>query len=228
MFTKTPPVPIELRRHSSAQPWTYADLDLRQRQIAGDVRQGLPGALLISEVQPVITVGRRTPGQDLLLSHEKLEEQGISLHQTDRGGFATWHGPGQWVVFAVDRLEVLTDDRRGVRRAVEGLLSVALEVGLLWDKSAEIRSGCEMGVWGKTGKFAAVGVHIEQGVLLHGLAINAFKTPTSFVGLKPCGLDAPVSFLFDESLARPKLERAFDELKGEIIQAIFRHFWARA
>ena len=123
------------------------------------------------------------------------------------GGLATYHGPGQWVLFPVDGLEPLTGDRRGVRKAVDLLLGIALRVGQLYASDAHIRSGCEMGVWTSRGKFAAVGIHIEQGVLLHGLAVNGYRTPTSFTGLRPCGLDAPVDFLLESSD-----ERKFQDL----------------
>src|SRR4051812_3137340 len=115
----SPPFPVaqyiatELRRHTPTSPWTYASLDQRQRQIAEEVRSGHPGSLLLSEVAPVITLGRRTPPDDVP-KHFAHSERGIDLFQADRGGLATYHGPGQWVLFPVDHLERLTGDRRGV------------------------------------------------------------------------------------------------------------------
>ncbi len=189
------PLEIEVRRTEPGRPWTYSLLDTRQRQVAERARAGGPGALLLSEVDPVITLGRRTPQADLLVPAHELEARGIGVHRTDRGGLATYHGPGQWVLFVVDRLDRLTGDRRGVRRAVEGLLTVGQKVGCSYDPETHVREGCETGVWGSRGKIASVGVHIEGGVLLHGLALNGFATPTSFFGLRPCGLDAMPQFL---------------------------------
>lgn len=209
---------IEIRRHSEATPWTYGLLDSRQREIATQIKQGGPGALLLSEVAPVITVGRRAAPTDLLIPRELLARAGVEVLPTDRGGLATWHGPGQWVLFAVDSLERLTGDRRGVRKAVDALLCVALEVGKSFDPSAEIRSGAETGVWTKRGKFAALGVHIDQGVLLHGLSVNGFKTQTSFMGLRPCGLDLPVDYLIE---GKPGL---FDDLGKKILAQAQRVF----
>ncbi len=201
-------------------------LDARQREIAARIKQGGPGALLLSEVAPVITVGRRAAPTDLLISKELLARSGVEVVPTDRGGLATWHGPGQWVLFAVDSLERLTGDRRGVRKAVDGLLSVALEVGKTYDPSAEIRSGAEMGVWTKRGKFAALGVHIDQGVLMHGLSVNGFKSQTSFMGLRPCGLDLPVDYLINEkSEGKPEL---FEDLGKKILNQAERVFTSSA
>lgn len=185
---------IEIHRNHPHHPdlkWTYSQLDQRQREIATQVRQGSPGVFLLSELAPVITYGRRTPPQDLFFTPTET-------YSTDRGGLATYHGPGQWVLFPVDHLESLTGDPRGVRRAMELLLETALEVGREYEPRAEIRWGAEMGVWGPRGKFAAVGFHIEKGVLLHGLSVNGYRTSQSFVGLRPCGLDAGVDFLLPD------------------------------
>jgi len=210
----------EVRRHRPDSPWTYSLLDSRQREIAARARGGGPGALLLSEVAPVITKGRRTEPGDIVLAPEILARQGIELHETDRGGLATYHGPGQWILFAVDLLERLVGDSRGVKLAVEGLLNIALQVGRGYEPDAHIRNGAELGVWCSRGKFAAVGIHVEGGVVLHGLAVNGFKTPTSFVGLRPCGLDLPVAYLLKESS-----DQLFEKLGKSLQEAALRIFW---
>lgn len=217
------PVPIEIHRHrfGGGTAWTYADLEQRQRQLAERVRAGGQGAVLLSEVAPVITRGRRAPASDIMVSAEVLAHAGVALLEVERGGLATYHGPGQWVLFPVDRLERLTADRRGVRKAVEGLLEVACQVGRLYDPQAEIRRGAELGVWTRRGKFAAVGIQISGGVLLHGLSVNCMRTPTSFFGLRPCGLDAPVDFL----LGSTSKERDFEELGQALLRATFQNFY---
>jgi lipoyl(octanoyl) transferase len=202
----------EIRRDTPEAPWTYALLDRRQREIAERVRGGGEGALLLSEVAPVITMGRRTAASDLLFPASFYESRGIEIYATDRGGLATYHGPGQWVLFVVDRLDRLTGDSRGVRKAVDGLLEIARRVGAKYRADAHLRAGAELGAWSSRGKFGAVGVHIENRVLLHGLSLNAYRTEQSFLGLRPCGLDAPVDFLLDGPAG-------FDALGGEIVEA---------
>jgi lipoate-protein ligase B len=213
-------VEVEVRRHCPDSPWTYAMLDRRQREIAARVRDGGEGALLLSEVAPVITVGRRTSSGDILFSAEEFVRRGVDVVHTDRGGFATYHGPGQWVLFAIDRLDRLTGDAIGVRMAVMGLLDVALEVGRVYRPMAEIRCGAELGVWSVGGKFAAVGVHVEQRVLLHGVAVNGFKSDTSFMGLRPCGLDAPVDFLLSV-----RDDEGFELLGRQLVAAALNRLW---
>ncbi len=204
----------------------YAELDRRQREIAQAVRGGAPGRLLLTEVLPVITRGRRAPSTTpLLLPEPELAHLGIEVYPTDRGGFDTWHGPGQWVLFPVDRLEALSGDSRGVRKTVEALLDAALEVGRFYDPTAQIREGAETGVWTSRGKFAAVGVHVEQGVLLHGMAVNALRAATSFIGLRPCGLDAPVDYLLEGSGRPAAGPDAFDLLGKRLAEAVLSRLW---
>jgi lipoate-protein ligase B len=205
------------------------------------VRAGGEGAILLAEVAPVITVGRRTPTTDIhaLLSQEQSDEcvsdilsgalergrsdrreesrMGMSgsapLYPVSRGGLATYHGPGQWVLFVVDDLERLTGHRTGVRRMICSLLQVAKDVGqgIRPDSNIHVREGAEQGVWSARGKFAAVGIQIDRKVVQHGLSINGFRTPESFQGLRPCGLDAPVDFLLSSA-------EGFEELGRRILR----------
>lgn len=190
---------IEVHRHSASSPWTYQQLDERQRSIRDEVLAGGKGKILFSEVAPVITLGRGRVEEDLLLPRAEYARKGVEIYETSRGGRATYHGPGQWVVFVVDSLERLTGDRRGVRKLVDGLFSVALEICREKFPRAEIREDCEAGVWSEPGaggtKLAALGVRIDRGVVQHGFSLNIYETPTSFVGIHPCGLSLPVGYL---------------------------------
>jgi lipoate-protein ligase B len=220
---------FEVRRHSVSFPWSYRQLDARQRELAELVREKGSQTFLLSEVAPVITYGRRTPSSDILLPSLDTTLSRIETYATDRGGYATYHGPGQWVLFPVGSLERLVGDSRGIQKMIQCLLEIALQVGLRYDSTAHIRAGCELGVWTSRGKFAAAGIHVEQGVVLHGLSINGFRTPESFQGLRPCGLDAPVDFLLKDQVAdsatESVLQAEFDLLGQHILKAASDFFW---
>lgn len=216
--TEQSPVETIIRRTGVETPWTYAELDGLQKRVAARACEGGPGALILSELEPVITTGRRTPESDLPWPRAEYERRGIEVLPVDRGGLATYHGPGQWVLFAVDTLERLTGDRKGVRTAVQGLLETAERAASEWVSEAEIRDGCELGVWSPKGKFSAVGVHVSGGVLMHGLALNAYRTPTSFLGMRPCGLDAPVHYILDGA-GDGEREAAFERLGRRLVEA---------
>lgn len=219
---------IEIHRHSEKNPWTYHQLDLRQGEIRDEVLAGGAGRILFSEVAPVITLGRRRTEEDLLALSEEYAKRGIQLLDVSRGGRATYHGPGQWVVFLVDSLEKLTGDRRGVRKLVDGLFAAILEVCRSRYPSAEVREGKEAGVWTMPGslgsKVAALGVQVERGVVLHGVSVNIYRTETSFYGLNPCGLQAPVGFLEPADLTEEGRERAFLEWRERIEISLRKQF----
>ncbi len=84
-----------------------------------------------------------------------------------------------------------------------------------------MRQGGELGVWTAKGKLASVGVHVDQQVLLHGAALNVFRTETSFVGLRPCGLDAAVDFLLD-SPDQSKFMQIGEALQKEAIAKLWK------
>ena len=210
---------LEIHRHSSATPWTYSDLDRRQREVALKIREeDAPGVLILSELAPVITLGRRARAETLKLTPAEFEQKGIEILAADRGGLETYHGPGQWVVFAVERLDRITGDPRGLKEAVCRLLHSAKEVALKYRHDAEIKEGAHLGVWSQKGKFASLGVHLEGGVLLHGMSLNGFRTETSFLGLNPCGLDVSVDFLLENPLE-------FETLGQELVNSVKKHFW---
>ena len=193
---------VETRRHAADTPWTYSSLDARQKEIAlGIVRRGDSGRILLSEVAPVVTLGRRTGPSDFLVARSALARMGVDVLNVDRGGMATYHGPGQWVLFVVERLDRLVGDTRAVKRAVEMLLQIGLEVARNYESRAEIKTGEHTGIWTKRGKVGSVGVHAHEGVLLHGLSLNGFETRVSFMGIKPCGMD-PREHLMDYLLGR--------------------------
>ena len=216
---------IEIHRHSSGRPWTYADLELRQDELRGRVLAGGEGSLIFSEVAPVVTLGFRRTADDLRFSREEFRRRGVSLLEVTRGGRATYHGPGQWVIFPVDTLERLTGDRRGVRKIVEALLDATREACLDRFPRAEIRDGKEAGVWTEPGaggaKFAALGIRIVDGVVQHGVSVNVFATPESFAGIRPCGLDAAVAFADDDASDR---ETAFLARRSRLEDALLARF----
>ena len=214
---------LEVFRHAPRAPILYSEIDRYQRQIAQqlEAEPESPGRLLLFEPSPVITYGRRTNlTEDLKLPRESIERAGVSLYEVDRGGYATYHGPGQWVLFPVERLERLVGDPKGIKRAICALLEVARGVAEALGHEAEIREGAELGVWSRGVKVASVGIHVGRGVVLHGVSINGFVTPQSFMGFRPCGLDCEVGYLIAPGAVpdAARLEAAFLAM-GEVVLA---------
>lgn len=166
---------------------------------AGERAGGEVGRILTVEHEPVITVTRR-PGVagHLLATPDLLQKQGVEVHETDRGGDITYHGPGQQVVYPIVDLK-----RTGLRvieyiRLLEqAVIETIAPLGLEGRRDPEAT-----GVWvtpregGPPAKVCAIGVRVRKWVTLHGLAVNV-RTDLSHFGLiVPCGLSGrPVTSL---------------------------------
>jgi lipoyl(octanoyl) transferase len=150
---------------------------IRSRRQADEI----PDALLLLEHPPVYTKGRRTRSGDLPMGEEWYLMQGIDVRETDRGGRATYHGPGQLVGYPIVRI----DDVPGYVRTMERAIVEALdEEGV----EAEVRDG-ETGVWASGAKIGSIGVHVSRGVTTHGFAINVDNDLQPFEWIVPCGLE---------------------------------------
>ena len=146
------------------------------------------GFLLLLEHPPVITFGyslRGDEGRSELKSDRKtLARAGIRVHQANRGGKATYHGPGQLVGYPVlDLKRLRLGTKRYVGKLEEFLLALLKELGV--EAQADPRFP---GVWVNEAKIAAVGVHLEDRVTTHGFALNLDPDLSHFRHIVPCGL----------------------------------------
>ncbi len=141
----------------------------------------------------VVTMGRNAKDEQLLAAPELLARAGISFYETDRGGGATYHGPGQIVGYPILDLREWKRDVRAYFRSVEQFLIDALAVfGIAAERMPE--KGHE-GVWVNGAKIAAIGIHISRWVTSHGFALNVDTDLTYFQYIVPCGLAKPVCSL---------------------------------
>lgn len=165
----------------------YADGWNLQRRVHADVVRGArPDTLLLLEHEAVYTAGKRTE------QHERPQD-GTPVVDVDRGGKITWHGPGQLVGYPIVRLPEPMDVVAHVRRLERLLIDLLRPLGVDGYQVAG-RSG----VWVRRplseDKVAAIGVRVQQGVTLHGFAINCNNTLSGFSGIIPCGItDAGVT-----------------------------------
>lgn len=146
--------------------------------------------LLAFEAQEVITLGRAAEGEkELLVSPEFLKERNVTLISTDRGGKATWHGPGQLVGFPIVNLKHIYGDAKAVKRFTEELLlGLAHACATLGVKSVETRSDFP-GLWTKRGKLASIGITVKDGYVFHGFSLNVRSScTTGFQQIHPCGI----------------------------------------
>jgi lipoyl(octanoyl) transferase len=143
--------------------------------------------LLLLEHEPVFTLGRNASRTDILFTPERCAELGIDIFETDRGGKATYHGPGQLVGYPI--LD-LSPDRKDVKRYVrdleETLIRVLAEYGIAGTRSP-LRERVTS-VWVGNDKIAAIGVHLSRWITTHGFALNVTTNLEHFLGIIPCGI----------------------------------------
>ena len=147
-------------------------------------REKQANILLLTQHQPVITLGYRCAKDQLLVSREQLGKRGIRVEPTDRGGGATYHGPGQLVVYPLFSTILR---KHGVRRFIAQLEDVMLQTCLHFGVSTHRRVG-QPGVWVGEKKIGAVGIAVRHKVTLHGFCLNVDLNLLPFTYIVPCGL----------------------------------------
>ncbi len=176
-------------------------------------------ALLLTQHQPVITLGYRRPGEQIKLSAARLREKGLSIEYAERGGGATYHAPGQLVVYPVFSSLL---HKYGVRRFITQLEEVMRQTCLRFGVRTSRQNGYP-GVWVSEKKIGAVGIAVRRRVSLHGFALNVDLDLRPFAYIVACGLaDRGVTSLRQECarpIAFPDVEQAVIENMASIFEA---------
>lgn len=157
----------------------------------------IPDVLLLLEHPPTYTRGRRSTPEELPMAAEWYEMQGIAVHDTDRGGRVTYHGPGQLVAYPIVNLGAYGDDvHEYVRRLERVAISALGEHGV----AAQTIEGLT-GVWtvgeppasgagaSEARKIGSIGVHVSRGITTHGLSVNVSNDLQPFEWVVPCGIE---------------------------------------
>jgi lipoyl(octanoyl) transferase len=210
---------VDLGRVPYGQAWEL------QKQLVARRRAGeIPDTLVVVEHPPTYTVGRSGSMANILLDSTARSKAGIELYEVDRGGDATYHGPGQVVGYPILDLRPRGGDVHAYLRAVEELLIRTLaDFGIVGE-----RDGRYTGVWVEGEKIAAIGVKVSVGVTSHGFALNVDPNFEHWNGIIPCGIQGrAVTSLarllgthLDEAVVRAGLARhAGDVLELDFVPA---------
>ena len=141
--------------------------------------------LLLEHEPPVITMSKR-PGvtKHLVVSRQQVQEAGVEICLTDRGGDITYHGLGQLVCYPICDLNELSLRIHSYMRFLESIVIEVLEVYGIEGK----RDNCATGVWVGDAKICAMGVRVSRWVSMHGFALNVNPNMNHFNLIVPCGL----------------------------------------
>ena len=160
----------------------YEEALRRQRAMAEErIADKVPDRLVLTEHPPVVTIGRSGSEADLRLSEEALQQKGIGVSHVERGGMATFHGPGQVVAYPIIKLH-----EQDLHVFLRGTLGAMEEVLASYGLSPERKKG-EPGLWVNGAKIASVGIAVRKWVTFHGIAVNVNTDPQSFDCIVPCG-----------------------------------------
>lgn len=176
---------------------------MRQQEKIGNV-------LLLLEHPPVLTLGRNASRNNVLASDEHLARRGVTIHEIDRGGDVTYHGPGQLIGYPIFDLRSLRNSKGArlgpvdfVRRMEDALIGLCGLYGVsagricgltgVWCPAAgESLEGCSVkaGAAPPPGarKICSIGIHVARGVTSHGFAFNVTTNLGDFNLINPCGI----------------------------------------
>ena len=200
---------------------SYAEgIRVMNEVVAARKAQRIGDTLLLMEHPPVLTLGRNATRANILASDEALAARGVAVHEINRGGDVTYHGPGQLVGYPIFDLRGDLPGKKGphlgpvdfVRLMEEALIHTCKDLGVPAQRICKLT-----GVWTYAGgsvrekKVAAIGVHVSQAVTSHGFALNVTTDLRDFDWIVPCGIaDLGVTSLELESPQEPPptLQRA--------------------
>ncbi len=188
---------LDVGRMPYASAW-----ELQKRLVAQRSEGVVEDTLLIVEHDHVITLGRKT-------TPENFRPQDIPVFQVERGGDATYHGPGQLVGYPVVKL-ASPNVQRFVRDLEEVLIRATEDFGV-----DSVRVEGHPGVWVAGKKVASIGVAVTNWVTYHGFALNVNTDLSYFRLIKPCGLDPEKITSMKQVLGR---EVQLEEVKGEAVK----------
>lgn len=194
---------------------SYAEgLRIQAEVIAARKAGTIGDTLLLLEHPPVLTLGRNSHQENILASEDFLRSKGVEIHETNRGGDVTYHGPGQLVGYPIVDLRGDLPGKKGphlgpvdfVRMLEEVLIRTCRNFGV---QAQRIKG--RTGVWtiggGSVleGKLAAIGVHVSQGVTSHGFALNVTTDLRDFQWIVPCGITDRAATSLEQEVDTPPL-----------------------
>jgi lipoyl(octanoyl) transferase len=183
---------------------------LQQELVAGRARGEVGDTLVLCEHDPVITVGRgRATGG--------FADPAVPVVEVERGGEATYHGPGQLVVYPI---LLLPPGRRDLHRYLRDLEEVVIAMLAEVDLQGARRPGLT-GVWVGERKVCSIGVAVRRWVTWHGFALNLRTDLEAFRSFQPCGLDPAAMGRLQDLLELPPRTLLFEVLAVKHLCRVF-------
>jgi lipoyl(octanoyl) transferase len=164
----------------------YGDALRIQNELLEKRQRGeIEDTLILVEHNPVITLGKNAEKSNIITSEKYLKDNGISVHNINRGGDVTYHGYGQIVGYPIINLRL---KGMGVKKFVDTIEELFIR---LLNEKYGIAAGREehhTGVWVNDDKIVAIGLAVKRQVTMHGFAFNVSTNLSHFDNIVPCGI----------------------------------------
>jgi lipoyl(octanoyl) transferase len=196
-----------------------AGLRIQEERLDDCLSRGEESVILL-EHEPVYTIGR-LPDKSSLRAVDHLP---YPVFETNRGGQATYHGPGQLVGYPILDLRARGRDLHGYLRKLEDLLIDLLKEFAIPGRKIEGKTG----VWVQDRKIASIGVGIRKWVTMHGFALNVASDLSGFLNIIPCGLSGvQMTSISKESGSEISLETVREKLSPFLRRSLGAEAFAR-
>jgi lipoyl(octanoyl) transferase len=181
-----------------------AGLRIQEERLDDCLAHGEESVILL-EHEPVYTIGRLLDKSSL----RAVDHLPYPVFETNRGGQATYHGPGQLVGYPILDLRARGRDLHGYLRKLEDLLIDLLEEFGIPGSKIDGKTG----VWVQDRKIASIGVGVRRWVTMHGFALNVASDLSGFLSIIPCGISGvQMTSISKESGAEISLETVREKL----------------
>jgi len=196
---------IDLGKKSYNEAYNI-QMDILNKKISDDEHH----TLIFVEHPPVFTIGRSGSESNIIIDKKELKKRGIKVHNIDRGGDITYHGPGQLVGYPILKLDYLKKDLHWLLRNYEEVFMRLLKEE--YNINAKRLSGLT-GVWIDNNKITAIGIGVKKWITCHGFAFNVNTNLEHFNYIIPCGIsNKGITSL--EKLSNKKID--FEKTKEQV------------
>lgn len=184
--------------------------DLQRALVERRAADAIPDTLLLLEHPHVVTLGRRGRREDVF-------DPSLPVFEVERGGEATYHGPGQLVGYLILKMK----DRLDVRKLVTDVEEVLIRSSRAFGVEAG-RNEAQRGVWAHGRKLGSIGMAVHNLVTYHGFAHNVTTDLSYFGRIRPCGNEGRVMTSMERELGRPVAMEAFKARVASDFVEVFR------
>ena len=185
----------DIGKSSFSDAWEYQEdifkkiIDQKIKNRSNENKMETNNFLIITEHEPVYTIGKSGDISNLLLNDDEMKTQGIEFYKINRGGDITYHGPGQIMGYPIIDLDNFFTDINLYLRKLEEVIINTL-------KSSDLEGFTikgETGVWvkdnnGLSKKVCAFGIRASRWVTMHGFSFNVNPELNYFKNIIPCGI----------------------------------------